>query len=467
MPFATMCCRNKVVFLRTVLLVALRIQLVTGWRTHGTLQPQKNGLVYVGKFCFDYVAGQSSGALEVDIQGQMKGGDSWKPKKPKDFPTLPDFPPTPGGLYLALFSDRTVAWQMARRKWNDLTATEILERAAAVRAVTPGEDGKFQANVMVLGDGRPVFVYFTFVFWSADVSADSVPISYTIHAENKLAGFEREFSVDERGAVFLQLVGLIGFGTAVVGLSVGARVTDGAGALRSRPLLQLLVVSCGCSALGCGCRLIDELVYAMAGEGLGAVQVAGELWAVVARLTLSTLHLFVASGKALLQSETEVARKRRVQLLVAGIVVVSMGCEVYVRYFGDLDWSTTLYFYASWPGFLILTLNSCLFAEVCLATWRLYKQPETSVAVKRFYVATFIAAVLYFAALPATCILAHMENPWERKKLVMRTEVTTRLLTTIMLCFCLRPSKLDRMINARLETPENRQHAVEMAQGLS
>jgi len=365
------------------------------------------------------------------------------------------------------FSDRTAAWQIARGEWNDLTAAELLERAAAVRAVTPARDGKFAANVIVLGDGRPVFVYFTFVFWSAHVGTDSVPISYTIHAENKLAGFEREFSVDERGAVLLQLVGFVGFGTAFAGLIIGARVTDGQGALRSRPLLQLLIASCGCSALGCGCRLLDELVYARAGQGLGAVQVAGELLAVMARVTLSTLQLYVASGKALLQSATEVTRRRRVQLLVAGIVVVSMGCEVYVRYFGDLDWSTTLYFYASWPGFLILTLNTCLFAEVCLATWRLYKQPETSVAIKRFYVATFVAAVLYFTALPATCILAHMLYPWQRKKLVMRTEVATRLLTTIILCFCLRPSKLDRMINARLEAPENRQHAVEMAQGLS
>lgn len=132
-----------------------------------------------------------------------------------------------------------------------------------------------------------------------------------------------------------------------------------------------------------------------------------------------------------------------------------------------MDWSTTLYFYASWPGLLILTFNSLLFAEVLRATHLLYKQPNISRAVQRFYIFTFAAAVLYFTALPVTCALAHVLHPWDRKKVVDRVELTVRFLASAILVFCLRPTRLDTMINARMEVPEKRQQAIELAGGLS
>merc|ERR1712032_597685 len=95
------------------------------------------------------------------------------------------------------------------------------------------------------------------------------------------------------------------------------------------------------------------------------------------------------------------------------------------------------------------------------------KQPEHSQAILRFYRATFIGAVLYFVTLPMMCILAVAMDPWNRKKVVSCTELASRFVATAILAWVLRPSRLDTMINARLETPDNRQNAVEMARGLS
>merc|ERR1719367_2726848 len=102
-----------------------------------------------------------------------------------------------------------------------------------------------------------------------------------------------------------------------------------------------------------------------------------------------------------------------------------------------------------------------------MATRRLLREGDASEAVLRFYRATFAAAALYFTALPATCILAHLLNPWNRKKVVASVELGARFGATAVLAFVLRPSKLDRMINARMETGDTRQRAVELSEGLS
>merc|ERR1711879_1105023 len=137
------------------------------------------------------------------------------------------------------------------------------------------------------------------------------------------------------------------------------------------------MVSCFLSMVGCIAWTAYLLVYAADGEGLGAAEVLGELSECFARVMLSLLQLFLARGKALLSPRGHWLRRTFLLALVAGIVAMNIGCEVYGRYFGDLDWSTTLYFYASWPGFIILGLNTVLFAEVCIATIELFRRQES------------------------------------------------------------------------------------------
>jgi len=257
------------------------------------------------------------------------------------------------------------------------------------------------------------------------------------------------------------------FGGMLLAVVIGTRQAFGEGALATRPLLQLLLVACGCSALGCAATLLHERHYAEHGVGRGNFQVLGELLSTLARLQLACLQLYIANGKALINAPEEFVRRLIIQALIIGIIVVSVGCEIWARYYGDLDWSTTLYFYSSWPGHLILMFNSILFAEVLRSTYLLYKQPDISPAVQRFYCFTFTAAVLYFAALPITCFLATALEPWDRKKVVDQVELFARFAASAILVFCLRPTRLDTMINARMEMPDKRKQAMELAGGLA
>merc|ERR1719254_255066 len=99
---------------------------------------------------------------------------------------------------------------------------------------------------------------------------------------------------------------------------------------------------------------------------------------------------------------------------------------------------------------IILVLNVLLFAEAWRSMRETYRH-ETADEVRVFYVVISTACLLYFLTLPAMCILAPSFAPWVRAKYVSRADVTSRFLSTLLLSFCLRPSRLDAMVNARLE----------------
>jgi len=438
------------------------------WRTHGVLFAPKEGTrkKYAGKFCFDFDkqrgVGGHAASLEVEIRSTAHDRSTQTQK------LLPTFPVAPGGLYLAFFGDDHLHWTAVRKDWDSLNCEQFLLRANAVRAVTPAlPSGYFSATVNITESTRPRFLYFAFVFCNMSSRAINPPIKYKIHAMNLDLGFEKEFSMDGAGVLKVHWFAVLFFVGLLGALYWEAHFYYGESALWSRPLLRLLLISCGCSALGNFLLGVHNVVYAWDGEGLGAVQILGELSNCLAKVILSTLQLYIASGKALLTSHTEARRRTILKILVLGIFLVTLGCEVWGRYFGDLDWSTTLYFYESWPGTLILIFNTILFAEVCRATFKLIRLGDSSEAIQRFYTVTFTAAVLYFLAVPAMCLLAHYVNPWDRRKVVVRTEVTMRFTASAILALCLRPSRLDPMITARMEVPEQRAQAVELAGGLT
>jgi len=264
----------------------------------------------------------------------------------------------------------------------------------------------------------------------------------------------------------LQLCGAFLFSIVAVALYSEATCFFGPGALRSRPLLQILLVAASLSAAGCLCLAAHAVVYAANGWGLGPLEIFGKLLACLSRLVLSMLQLFVARGKGLVDAPEEWVRRCYLRVVLLGTVVMSVGCELYGRSY--LDWSTTLYFYSSWPGTIVLLLNIGLFVDVCTSTLWLYRQPETSAAILRFYGLTSAVALLFFATLPVTCALAHIFAPWHRKKFIARTEIGMRFVATALLACCLRPSRLDAAVGARLQIAgEARERAVELAAGLA
>merc|ERR1712029_1302361 len=65
---------------------------------------------------------------------------------------------------------------------------------------------------------------------------------------------------------------------------------------------------------------------------------------------------------------------------------------------------------------------------------------------------TAICATLYFLALPVLVVVACNFAPWVRRKFVECIEIFSRFLVCGLLAYCLWPSRLDHIIDARLNT---------------
>lgn len=218
--------------------------------------------------------------------------------------------------------------------------------------------------------------------------------------------------------------------------------------MRSRPLLRMLLLATLCSAAGGACLALHYIFFMFDGFGLSLLEVIGQVWICASKALLMLLQLLTAKGWALFYSPEEVVQRQVVMFLVGLIVFASIGCEIHAEYFSSS--STDLYLYESWPGYTILFLNVMLFAEAWRSMRETYRH-ETSDEVRAFYVVISIASLIYFLTVPAMCMIAPSYAPWARAQFITRGEVLSRLIASLLLAFCLRPSRLDAMVNARLE----------------
>merc|ERR1712037_347585 len=149
---------------------------------------------------------------------------------------------------------------------------------------------------------------------------------------------------------------------------------------------------------------------------------------------------------ALAYAEEEQYSRAWIFAAIAGVFLLSVGCEIHGEFFRDE--SASLYLYESWPGLLILALNFCLLAAAWLSTWDTYWK-ESSREVRAFYCLASAANGVYFASLPVMCLLASLLAPYVRSKYVERAELAARLAASALLLLCLWPSYLDAMVSAR------------------
>lgn len=393
---------------------------------------------YVGKFCFD-----------VDKEGGRVGEVSMTVKSDRGVEV-------PGaGLFLMLFSDQQQKWQRLRHNWPS-TCEDLWEAASFIQPVEPNYNESqgehrfdFQTTVGVKQRIRHRYWYFALVA----CNATAVPrMEYHLHTVNLNQGFQAEFGMDEDGSIALDLFTWLGF-MALFGAVLGyARKRFGHGALWTRPLLQSLLVAVALSSLGGLLMVVDSLSFALDGRGVRELAVIGATCECLAKVQLALLLLFVSRGRDFLQSPREFTRRTVVQLSVVVFVLLAVGSEICEQYYAHLDWSTTVYFYSSKPGFVILAMNMALFLDVVRSTRQLFAKGDMMPELKQFYIRIAMCACLYFLALPILVAVAFNFNAWLRRKWVERIEVLSRFIVCGVLAYCLWPSRLDHIIDARLNT---------------
>jgi len=400
--------------------------------------------VYVGKFCFDFKKGPDAeaGLFEFKLHGRILTGSH---ELSPGLPQVLDGPPqTEGNLYLFVFDDEADHWKRAHEHWSTIDCEEMM-KYQSFAVPLPHLNGAYNRTIYVHEKIRPRFWYFTFAACGITVME---PVHFEIHASNIQQGLQSEFGIDERGSLQLQILATGMFLTVCLSLRRVAKRSTGAEALRSRPLLRVLIVSSLCSSVGAISLTLHYLVFMFDGYGLSWLKVQGDFWVACSKALLTLLQLLTAKGWALFYAPEELVQRRLMICLLGGIVLISMACEIHAEF--AHDWSTTIYLYESYPGLVILFLNVVLFTEAWRSMRETYRH-ESSEEVRVFYVIISAASLLYFLTLPVMCMLAAAFNPWVRAKYVDRAEVASRFVSTALLAFCLRPSRLDAMVNARLE----------------
>jgi len=343
-----------------------------------------------------------------------------------------------------VFDDEKAHGQLARDQFGQMTCEEMIDSASWAQPIRLEEQEEFRLKENITESIRPRFWFF--IFAACGVNVIVAPF-FEIHAENILQGFESEFGMDQEGSLLLQVAAASGF----VGLFLALRLSSkasGSEAFRSRPLLRILLVSTGCSAIGACCFCLHWAVFASDGTGLLAMQVAGTGLVAVSKASMSILQLLLAKGWALFYSPQQLLERHIIVAAIALMILMSILCEMHEVLFHD--WSAQIYMYENWSGITVLVLNCALFIEA----WRSMRDTyllEESDEVRRFYVCIMGVSILYFLSLPTICILASLLSPWVRAKYVDRCEVTCRFTATLLLGFLLRPSRLDAMITARME----------------
>lgn len=431
--------------LATFAVAVILLRCASGLETSGVLPAfASHFAVYVGKFCFDFnPAGEQAGLFEFEVVGDVSQGLASSVPATEGPPCWGPCE-TQGNMYLMVFDDEPDHWAVARSRWDIMTCEERLKSANYYTQLTP-LGGRLNRTVEIREKIRPRFWYFTFVSCGASPLA---PVEYRIHATNTRQGFDSEFSYDQAGILSMQFFFALCFsGLAAVAFNVTRR---GAGteALRSRPLLCLVFLSAICSAAGAWFLTLHFFTFALYGEGLGLLRVLGVCLGCGGKALLSVLQLLAAKGWALFYAPEELSQRRMMTCALGSIISISAWCEIHGEFFHD--WSATLYLYESGPGIAILALNAVLFLEAWRSMHETYRH-ETSQEVRVFYFLVTSACCLYFLALPLICILASALSPWVRDYYVTRVEITARFLATVILAICLRPSRLDAMISARLE----------------
>lgn len=179
---------------------------------------------------------------------------------------------------------------------------------------------------------------------------------------------------------------------------------------------------------------------------LGAV--LGTFWACLGKAVLTILQILIAKGWGLLFTPDERPQRIAIVTILCTVVSLSVGCEIWEQYFHDQ--STSFYLHESWPGHIIMALNTFILLMTWYFMWDTYSR-EVEVAVRGFYILVSVASGIYFAALPVVCLLAELLSPWVRHKYVERVELSARFVSTALLVLCLRPSHVSRLVSARLK----------------
>jgi len=350
-------------------------------------------------------------------------------------------------LYLGTTSNETYgsgAWDPVYEayKRGDWSCQKLVDahRAPGSRQVISGVPNWFFPTQWT----RAYFWYFAV----ADCSNASggLTLDYSLEYYNPGGYFYHQFSYDEQGVAEMYIFFTIFY--FILGLVQAYAAWQLIRQESWHPIVRLLTITVGLQFVSSLAEMAHYLVYASNGVGALGLLGIGELTAMASQLLLMFLCLLVAKGWAI---TTTYLTDKIVLLIVMAIYFIAY-LVLFIWDNVGRDPASTLYFYDSIPGLIVVILRLGLTGWFwwCLRTTiRLESLPEK----RKFYSIFGICYTFWFILLPAIILLALALEPWFRFRTVRGLTLCADAIGIVAFIALLWPSRAARYFNIK-PTPQ-------------
>lgn len=373
----------------------------------------RNGLAYLGKFCFDHTRTHADREHPSADHSNMRFSLSlWRGPSSTAGPNL----------RLYLFDDEPESWPSVYRRGKSCAEVTAAAKPADSRktSVRFGPDGRWTMHgVRIHESQRPRVWYVALADCSPGASFSG--IRFRARFVNQGGEWRREFGVNEQGLNVISGAFLTAY------LAMAAAHIYSFPEYRRRgawhPLIRLFSASLFAQLARLLLLFCHTLIFTFDGMGIRPFRVAAGACALLSRLSLITMFILFAQGWATIRLSVE-SRSGLLTLLGAFVAAYLLLLLWDIRF---RDPASTLYLYESAPGVLILALDAVAAVWFAAAMLRTLHSPKLEARKAALLRIMGVACMGYLVANPLVVATACLMPPWVREKTVFALDcaVTT------------------------------------------
>jgi len=449
---------------------------VAGKRLEGSTTLSAGQALVVTKFCFDSNADCADnvcdspelkpGKLQLTLHSAKRiskpiGDEDEEDTSPEGLASM-----AKKGLaefHVALLDDEYFSFPEVSQVWGEANCSDVIKaakRSFPLQWDQISTDGGQEVETAVVEHLRPRWWYVAIV----SCSKTGVDLSYRMHLQNTLRGWEAEFSMDQR-YIFEVSFGLcIMFGGLVFVQAESLRrwrqiTRRGHHWYEVHPAL-LLAMACTLFALaGELCIFVNYMRFEQGGESSQLWSIVGRASMVVAQNCMSTLLMILAHGDCVCSVHIRWAQHRE---MVGGMVLYAV-LQLPLELWGDSEFRTTTteYIYDTRPGMVLIAFNLLWTWMYVSRSWQTYKN-ETRIKAKLFYKRYGLVFLLWFCYTPLIALLARSLAAHVRHSITTLLSGSVHVLMLSILVYTFRPSIADELYDLKESEVEDVHHDEEL-----
>lgn len=340
-------------------------------------------------------------------------------------------------------------------KCHDLGREDFLRRVPCPKdQLCPDEDTPSQVvhgtqlTYAIQDINNPRFWYLSFVacVWNSTTCIwESPDHTATLNYELTLVNgdpnaadhnpFEYQFSFDKQDTVEIYLVCVVFYGCILVPLQAYAACRQ------IHPITRLFTAVLVVQLAGLLFDTLHLLVYAFDGEGNEGINIAGDLFNILAQSLFMMLLLLLAKGWAI----THMMLTRRVSLFTLWGLYSILILTLYFWDMMEVDVIQDIDEYQTWPGWLTLGLR------VLIMVWFLGELRHTmtyehNTNKLHFFLHFGAATLVWFIYLPVLALIALLMPPPWRYKVLLGFTYSADLLAHTFMTYLLWPERSEQYL---------------------